>query len=340
MVAKNEKRTMTASTATGKRQHEQLSTNENKDSQIKLADDPSTKKCDCCVVYNFRLAAGLKGIYRCGTTGGLASLVMDGSRNDKNEEGGVSQSQQLLLGLLEPERILLQEATLVLDLRDVVERDEAATKVWTSQAPGGPLPVGTILDVTAKKRQVLLINMMGVAKIFDYIDREWLSDGKIQEDMDATTKQLLRFQAFNDRGLAGMNEIILGQKSDLYSALQAITIHKEVNPNGIIVAHCSQGKDRTAMIVMLCQAVVGLSDPEIVHEYTLSAGNQLCNPMVTKKFPKGLDRHIFTTVPPQAMEATLQQLKEKYGSIHKYLNEIGFDGSCQQRLQTALSSSS
>jgi hypothetical protein len=165
---------------------------------------------------------------------------------------------------LEPECILLQEATLVLDLRDVVERDEAATKLWTSQAPGGPLPIGTILDVTAK-RQVLLINMMGVAKIFECIDREWLSDGKTQEDMDATTKQLLRFQAFNHRGLAGMNEITLGQKSDLHAASQAITIHKEVNPNGVVVAHCLQGKDRTAMIVMLCQAVVGLSDPEIVH---------------------------------------------------------------------------
>jgi hypothetical protein len=342
LLTENEKLTMTASTATstGKRQqqHEQLPSKDNRKKQINMVDDNSSKDCDVCVVYNFRLAAGLKGIYRCGTTDGLASVVVDGSRNDDEKGGGSQPEQQSLLVLLEPVRILLQEATLVLDLRDVVERDEAATKRWTSQAPGGPLSIGTSLDVTAK-RQVLMINMMGVAKIFEYIDRVWLS-GKIQDDMDATTKQLLRFQAFNDRGLAGMNEIILGQQSDLVTALQAITIHREVNPIGIIVAHCSQGKDRTAIIVMLCQAVAGLSDPELVHEYALSEGKQLCNPMVTKKFPKGLDRHIFTTAPPSAMQATLQQLKKKYGSIHKYLDEIGFDESWQQRLKAGLSSSS
>ena len=140
--SKRKRATVTASMTTGKPQHEheQLTSKENKEGHQK-ADDCSSKDCGC-IIYNFRLAAGLKGIYRCGMTDGLASVVVAGSskKGDKKVGGSQSQSQPLLV-LLEPECILLQEATPVLDLRDVDERDEAATQMWTSQAPGGPLPV-------------------------------------------------------------------------------------------------------------------------------------------------------------------------------------------------------
>ena len=72
-------------------------------------------------------------------------------------------------------------------------------------------------------------------------------------------------KALNDRGLFGLNQIILETgKEQLCKALQLITMYLERYPKNNIVIHCVQGKDRTGMLVMLLQSILGYSDEVII----------------------------------------------------------------------------
>jgi len=111
----------------------------------------------------------------------------------------------------------------------------------------------------------------------------------------------------NKRGLAGLNEVIVETKTGqtgLCRALQIMTLYREavirstkkrniikrnhdsthhqqqqqrnddddssdatINDSSSIVIHCVQGKDRTGMLIMLMQLLIGLSDAEIIDDY-------------------------------------------------------------------------
>jgi protein tyrosine/serine phosphatase len=130
---------------------------------------------------------------------------------------------------------------------------------------------------------------------------------------------------------------------DMLVALQTMTTHLEQNPGNPIVIHCVQGKDRTGMLAMLCQSMLGLSDEEIVTEYNRSEGQiagyaaaQLMEPS-----PGKLDRKAFSGSPRKVMELTLEWIRSsQYDSVTGYLNAIGFDSSWQERFTSAMSKSS
>ena len=49
-----------------------------------------------------------------------------------------------------------------------------------------------------------------------------------------------------------------------------------------------------------------------------------------------LNKSFFSGSPEIAMISTLAFVREKYGSLHGYLDVIGFDVSCRQRFVTAM----
>lgn len=151
----------------------------------------------------------------------------------------------------------------------------------------------------------------------------------------------MRMDALNERGLTGLNEIILETgKRELCVALQEITLFLEQTTSSNVVIHCVQGKDRTGMLVLLCQSILGLShDDIIVEDYHKSDSMRASSASKAIKPPqKGrLDRNVFAGSPREACVGALEFLRSKYGSVSPgYLDAIGFDEAWRERFRLAI----
>lgn len=306
----------------------------------------SNESSNC--IRNFRAAVGLRNVYRCAKTDGLADRL--------NADWSVG------------ERILLLQAGLILDLRSDAERDEIKSVQWMAQAAGGSFAVyrdnyslrpqheqdkkdNSSSSSTNRQRAVLRLDPLSPTQFMAYLDDHWLTPAqKLQAAMFkiVSGEQLhsLRIQVLNGKGLSGLNEAILETgKRDLFAALQAMTLHLEKHPGDTVVIHCVQGKDRTGLLVMLCQSLLGVADEEIVADYhrseaTLLEGSAAVKTAVSKRQAGKIDKLIFGGAPKEVMETTLAWIRSKYGTVSPgYLDAIGFDDSWRNRLLTALQNS-
>jgi len=166
----------------------------------------------------------------------------------------------------------------------------------------------------------------------------------------------MRMDALNERGLVGLYEAIIETGGDeLVCSLKAITEYFEecgcavaaIGGGGGVVVHCVQGKDRTGLVIMLCQAIVGVEDDSIVADYHKSdqmgssgkrvEGSAAADAVMKMEgVQKGkLSREIFSGAPVEAMIVTLSYIRDTYGSIFGYLDSIGFDANWRTRFLTA-----
>ena len=245
-----------------------------------------------------------------------------------------------------------------------------------------------ILD--KQPRVAIRLDILSPTRFMAYLEQNWLSPAEqIQanelrkasvEDGDQRLHHL-RIQTLNQRGLMGLNEAILETgKNGLCTAIQLITLFLEgvatqqqqrdtsddsSPPSSLyhlIVIHCVQGKDRTGLLVMLCQAIMGVSEEDIVEDYHRSHNNIRSRrkrgrpnnngetsaamqrvttaPSPSKSAvaqqPAKWDPSIFLGAPRHVMQSTLDFLRSRYGSVSPgYLNHIGFDSSWQRRSQQA-----
>lgn len=284
-----------------------------------------------CCIENFRQAAGLPRIYRCASTDQLANVV-------------ASQDWH------EPERILLQDTGLVLDLRSESERNDKLAEQWTSQASFQLQTVEPETHVIPSQsdgintRRVLHIDVLSPSRFMEYASEKWFTPSqKALANMywvfDAGKVHEMRIDELNNRGLAGLNEIILETgKQELCVALQEMTIFLEQNQCDNVAIHCVQGKDRTGMLVLICQSIMGLTDDEIVDDYFKSDSMKTSSAsQVFKPRKKGkLDRNVFAGSPREACESALEFIREQYGSAAGYLDSIGFDSCWRDRFRVAI----
>lgn len=111
-----------------------------------------------------------------------------------------------------------------------------------------------------------------------------------------------------------------------------------VEPSGTpVVVHCTQGKDRTGVVVMLVLMALGVPLPAIDHDYMLSDEE-----LVPEKEARlveileiGLTKDFGDTAPDMAQK-TAEHLDVKYGGIDAYLDHIGFGQTERERLSELL----
>ena len=241
---------------------------------------------------------------------------------------------------------VFNEVGLVLDLRSPSERQELQSQMWMKQANMQVFETHQDYKPT-NRRSVVRIDVLSPSRFMTYIEENWLTAAEGAQAtwyklMDGGKLHELRIERLNERGLAGLNEAILETgKAELLRALQTITEHLEVNPGEKAIIHCVQGKDRTGMLVMLLQSILGVPDAAIVADYFQS--NQMLDKnegsaAANEIRPKGrLDRNVFSGTNPEAMIKTLQYLRQKYGSVSPgYLDAIGFDAKWRKRLVAVL----
>ena len=279
------------------------------------------------VVPNFRRAAGLRKLYRSSAPDDLADVL------------GAHSPQHLS----ESERFVLYDATLVVDLRSPSEIDEEKSRALIQRAPGGEFEEITTLEElkrSTSNRQLLRLKDSCITRsaFLKFATNHWVDPKELQETPLEKQSELV-FHTVNSRGLTGLVEAVLEIKDFVCSVLQGITIHLEQRRgHGKVLIHCSIGKDRTGVIIMLCEAMLGVKDSEIVNDFSRSKCiKTLAERRFNELFQGKLDVNSFSHAKPQTMRLTLDYLRSKYGSVSSYLDSIGFDKSWQTRFVEAAS---
>lgn len=283
-------------------------------------------------IQNFRNAAGIGNIYRCASPDVLGEKLMVHGDDPEYIAGN--------------DRFVLDKASLVLDLRSPSERNEIHSKMWMNHA-GMKIVESEESYVTTGRRCVVRIDVLSPPRFMKYIEENWLSNGERAQAgwyklVDGSKLHEMRIERLNERGLAGLNEAILETgKAELCLALMTMTTHLEQHPGQSAVIHCVQGKDRTGMLVMLLQSIMGVSDLDIIRDYfqsnqMLNGGGSAAAEDAVRTRGK-LDRRFFSGTNEHAMISTLHFLRRSYGSVSPgYLDAIGFDASWRNRLSAVL----
>eukprot|EP01114_Cavostelium_apophysatum_P020589 TRINITY_DN6947_c0_g1_i1.p1 TRINITY_DN6947_c0_g1~~TRINITY_DN6947_c0_g1_i1.p1 ORF type:complete len:393 (+),score=102.82 TRINITY_DN6947_c0_g1_i1:119-1297(+) len=91
-----------------------------------------------------------------------------------------------------------------------------------------------------------------------------------------------------------------------------------------ILVHCTQGKDRTGLVVALALSICGASEEMIVKDYgrTQQGLARQRDVMVEEMKKTGLDPS-FSDAPPQIMTLTLDYIKSTHGSCIDYVRRHG-----------------
>jgi len=147
-------------------------------------------------------------------------------------------------------------------------------------------------------------------------------------------KEIFVKESFNQMGLVGLNKCILTHSGEQICKILRICSDERNYP---LMFHCSSGKDRTGLIAALILASCGIDYDDIVQNYHLS---DVClgpiNELVIAENRSGGLSPDFDLCPPRVMEETLKFITDTWGSVHDYLESIGFDWEDQLKLQKCL----
>lgn len=118
--------------------------------------------------------------------------------------------------------------------------------------------------------------------------------------------------------------------------------------DGAVLIHCAAGKDRTGFLAALTHHVMGVSDEDVIEDYLLTnAAVRLeeRTPQVAKLLEENFGRkaadaavRAFLGVEPEYLSTAFDAVKERYGSVDRYLAEaLGVDAAMRDRITAALS---
>lgn len=94
--------------------------------------------------------------------------------------------------------------------------------------------------------------------------------------------------------------------------------------NTPILVHCTQGKDRTGIIIALLLFIINIPLDAVAHDYMMSEAELLPEKESRMREIKAMGlTEDFAGSPKGWVEAMDGHLREKYGGIRKYLRGIG-----------------
>lgn len=109
------------------------------------------------------------------------------------------------------------------------------------------------------------------------------------------------------------------------------------SPRYPILVHCTQGKDRTGLIICLLLLLLDVPVDAVTYDYTLSEAGLL--PEKEERMVEireiGLTEE-FASAPREWIMRMHEYLGEKYGGTRAYLEAIGVDEGMQERIIEAL----
>lgn len=137
------------------------------------------------------------------------------------------------------------------------------------------------------------------------------------------------------RGLTGLAQDTLDSSMAEIRAVFEILAREESYPT---IVHCTQGKDRTGLVVLLMLVLAGTVPTEaIVDDYSRSELELVSEfeERMEEIRAIGLDED-YTRCPPGFVKATTEYLDSRYGGVRGYLDRIGVGVELQERIRMKL----
>jgi protein-tyrosine phosphatase len=111
--------------------------------------------------------------------------------------------------------------------------------------------------------------------------------------------------------------------------------------DGVVLFHCTAGKDRTGVIAALLLALAGVERDDIVADYALTGAQiaPLLDTILANAAARGEDMDRYRSLlacEPETMQAFLDHLAERHGGVEPYLVSIGLDAATVARLRAKL----
>lgn len=125
----------------------------------------------------------------------------------------------------------------------------------------------------------------------------------------------------------------------IYLSSKALRVFTEPSNYGVLV-HCTQGKDRTGLIIALVLLLLEVPVPAITHDYILSEAALLPEREARMKEISeiGLTED-FAGCPRDWVEKMDEYLRKRYDGVKEYLKGIGFGNKEQEALVGTLEGS-
>ncbi|KAJ7353435.1 protein-tyrosine phosphatase-like protein [Mycena albidolilacea] len=146
--------------------------------------------------------------------------------------------------------------------------------------------------------------------------------------------RILGRNVLGPKGLLGLSKDSLRFcQAEIREALEVLTDFKTYP----VLIHCTQGKDRSGLIVMLVLFVLGVPLEQVKADYALS--NEGLAPvrasMIKEVEEIGMDAD-YTKAPPEVVETVWNFLQTEYGGVDEYLDLIGFPEQKRRTLRKLL----
>ncbi|KAF7326928.1 Tyrosine serine protein [Mycena venus] len=146
--------------------------------------------------------------------------------------------------------------------------------------------------------------------------------------------RILGRNVLGPKGLVGLSKDSLRFcQAEICEALEVFTDFKSYP----VLIHCTQGKDRSGLVVMLILFVLGVPLEQVKADYALS--NEGLAPvrasMIKEVEEIGMTAD-YTKAPPEVVETVWNFLQTEYGGVDEYLDAIGFGEQKRQTLRKLL----
>jgi protein-tyrosine phosphatase len=200
-------------------------------------------------------------------------------------------------------------------------------------------------DLTAADIEVL--RDLGIRTVIDLRSGDELERGRFDVDAHPVVFHHFPFieklpdpDEFDRRpGLLGTQyqEMIGDSGGQILAALEALAV-----PGSLpAVFHCTAGKDRTGVLSAIVLSLLGVDEPTVVADYALSGEAMVrLRAKLIVKYPESRTvieniNEVFSAEPAQ-MEALLDHLRERHGSIESYVEALGATPELVHALREAL----
>jgi protein-tyrosine phosphatase len=94
--------------------------------------------------------------------------------------------------------------------------------------------------------------------------------------------------------------------------------------SGTTVFHCASGKDRTGLIAMLVLSLIGVSEENVLEDFSLTelATQRLIADWKAFYPDREIKWSAYARAPKEPMELFIADLKSRYGSVESYAEQV------------------
>jgi protein-tyrosine phosphatase len=145
---------------------------------------------------------------------------------------------------------------------------------------------------------------------------------------------ILGVNVMSDRGVIGLGiDSIDVCTHEVFQVFQVL-----VEPSNYpVMIHCTQGKDRTGLTVMLCLALLGVPVDAIDYDYMLSQDE--LEPEKEERLKEirsiGMGDE-FANCDPKLITKLTEHIKDRYGGVEQYLLDAGVTAEMQESVKRIL----